>query len=151
MDKYLDSQKVINLLARQELLLSELYEKYSRIFSDKKFWSTLADDEASHFEMIEELKLFSDGVKFEKAKFGIDELTKMVDYIEELVNAEQKPTLQEALAQTYKIEDSLVEKHFFTLFVVETQRLKEIFDKLEDYTEEHVRRVDAEMERLGLK
>src|SRR4030042_5558588 len=73
-DMYLRAGQILDMLREIELIMAELYRRFSRFFvQDRVFWEDLSEDEEGHAVMVTELKntLLRNGSPFEVGKINL--------------------------------------------------------------------------------
>jgi len=138
-----NQKKIIDLLIKQEKLLSRLYT----IFCDKlpehrDFWEKLAKEEHQHSKWL--VQLYEAGEKdvvhFDEAKITTFSLETFIKGVEEAIRKAESDVLDDkmALVQTADLERSLIEKNVFSQFSGLTDKAKHAMKFLEKQTKEHL-------------
>ena len=137
---------VVEMLARNEEAISQLYHAYSEKFPESKgFWLGLADEEIGHAGSLRELhsKIHEGSVYLDESRFKVAAIKTFLDYLEREVakTREQGVSLINALSTALYIEEALIERKYFEVFETDSVDLKHVLLDLAASTEEHVRRV----------
>ena len=137
---------VIEMIARKEETLCQLYETYSDKFQDHRdFWLDIAAEETQHANWIRELRsLVEEGtVDFKEDRFNKEAIQTFIEYLErELTKArEQEMSLINALSTALYIEEALLERKFFVVYETDVLQLKRILLDIATSVEGHVQRV----------
>lgn len=138
--------KVIEMLARNEEIVSQLYKAYAEKFPDHKdFWSQLAEEEIDHADWIHKLhfQIEEGSVYFNEDRFKMEAIQSFLDYLNDcLVKAQKEETsLINALSIAWDLENGLIEKKFFEVFEGDSAKLKHVLIDLADSTKDHRDRV----------
>lgn len=138
--------KGLELLARHEEAIGELYLEYSKRFPDhKEFWLRLYREEKKHAELVRELfpkvldgtvKIAPDRVKPEAIEGSIKRVRGWT-----LSARAVDPDLGDALGNAQTIENSLIEKSYYRLNDDDGDDIKKTFTALVEGSREHRRKV----------
>ncbi len=133
--------EIVDMMAKNEVKLSELYAKYAHAYPTRKeFWNELAREEVSHGAWISTLKKrIEDGsVKFSSERFNVDLNNDFYRHVqqEELKISENTPLI-EALKTSGEIEEMMLEKKFFEVFQGDAPELEVLLLALEYSTKNH--------------
>jgi hypothetical protein len=139
--------RIVEMLAKHEEAIGELYSEYAKKFGSlAQFWEKLADEEEQHAYWIRRLDrriLEEDCGYIDTQKFS----TKMVDEslerikkkLEEAKNGEVE--LKDALKFAMSVEESIIESKYFEVFVGDIAEIKQVQYCLEEVTREHRERI----------
>jgi rubrerythrin len=135
-------QKIIELMERQESLLSEVYGIFAEKFPDHtKFWTKMAYDEKKHASIIKKLYdlIGKDNVAFDEGKIKTYTLNTFIAYVEKIKNKVETEdiTILQALTYANDFEQSLVEKNIFSHFDSMAPKVKAALEALKTETEKH--------------
>ncbi len=135
---------VLKTLMNDEMLIGELYRKYSSKFPVyQQFWARLAQEEASHADSLRFLctKGESGEIVFSVGNVNLMAMTAFTGYISRSIKEADSEivTVKGAAAIAMDIEKSLIDHKAFDLFVTEDQMFKTIMKKITTETEEHMR------------
>lgn len=134
-----DQTVVVDLLARNEEAISELYEAYAYRFPDyEDLWTSLANDERKHASWIRNLSSY-----VEEGRFNIAAIQSFSKYLDcELAKAQDPNMLLiNALSIAKYIEEALIERKYFESFEGDSVEVKHILRDLAIATEKHLDRV----------
>jgi len=117
----LDERQTLELLAKSEEKIGELYLQYAGLFSEEAdFWTKLAKDEAKHARWVRSLlpRVQSEQVTFREERLGSQAFILFYDYLEQRLREirAQPISLLAALAIAIDAESTLVEKAFYDIF-----------------------------------
>ena len=136
-----------------EIKISELYQNFSMNFPEAAdFWNQMSREEEEHSNWIREaMEMFKRG----QIKRGTTTLTsqaidiamKHVDSLGEKCRRGEISMLG-AYANAYDLENSLLEKKFFSVFALDLPAQKEIGDKLLRATQAHRERLGEALSRI---
>jgi hypothetical protein len=144
--------KILMLMHDLEKTMGETYE----VFSDKypehdNLWKKLINDEKAHAEAIRRLyKLIYEGhALFDEGTIKTYAVQSVLDYVKGVHDdaISGKYTAQQALALTYDIEKSLLEKDIFKHFDVAPE-FAEVLKVLDNGTQTHINISKRELDRV---
>jgi bacterioferritin (cytochrome b1) len=77
----------------------------------------------------------------------------VADFVQKSVEKAKKNKLSqtEAFETALRIEQSFLEKKCFEIFIPSDQKVKEVLEKLNQETEEHVERLKLELDKINKK
>jgi len=136
----------LELMARHEEVIGELYAEYARMFPEQReFWSRLEAEEKGHAGWIR--KLFpqvEDGViTFNDNRFNTKAITTSMRYVSGWVTSARNSVIQpiEALARALDIENALIEKNYLAIYETDNLEMKQVFSALQEGTKQHRERI----------
>lgn len=143
---------ILKLFEENELDISRLYRLYSqKIQGHKRFWENLSREEIEHsleiarigkeegFDMIKENN-FSHGI----IKYVSDFVGEQIEKVKK-----EKVSHKEAVEIALRIEQSMLEKKCFEIFIPSQKSLKKALDKLNKETEKHVELLKKELKKIS--
>lgn len=144
---------IIEMLAKNEKVISQLYKIYAKKFLDyKNFWSRLAEEEIEHAGWIYKLhsKIKEGSLYFNEGRFKKEALQSFLNYARnELVRTEiQEMLLINALSLALDIENTLIEHKYFEVFEGDSVELKQVLLNLDRATNEHLDRIKKVLSEL---
>ena len=152
----LEEKSIIKLFENNELDISRLYALYSKnIPGHADFWRQLSQEEIAHAKAI--AKAFEDAGKgddhFKENNFTRGIIKYISDFVsEKTIEAENDPPAHgKALETALRVEQSMLEKKCFDIFIPTDESLKEVLKKLNRETEKHVASLRQELETLRKK
>ena len=136
----------LELLARHEEKIGELYDIYADLFQEHKaFWSALARDERSHAGSVRSLssKVLNGSLDLGERRFTSKALESSLEYIRTWIDEASRGavSLLKALAVANDIETALIEKDFYKVFDTDNEELKDVFSMLVKASVEHRNKV----------
>jgi len=141
MDTDSKKQKILELLAENEVAIARLYQAYAKRFPRQRaFWDTLAKEEVQHYQWIQELSTGTHApVQIKEDRFDVAVFQISFDYLEEkLAQAEYEDlSHKEAVAIALDIETGMFERGYFKVFEGDDPELKRVLDLLAKETREH--------------
>ncbi|MDP1884272.1 MAG: hypothetical protein Q8L10_02790 [Candidatus Moranbacteria bacterium] len=149
----MDNKPILLLLEENELNISALYSLYARKIPHKSaFWEQLSNEEISHAS-----SLGNDSARVDPArsivenKFSRGVIQYVMDFVlEEIRRAEKENVTHfDALQTALRIERSILEKKCFDMFMPADTTIQELFQKMNDETEQHIRTLTEEIESQG--
>jgi 1,2-phenylacetyl-CoA epoxidase catalytic subunit len=146
-DMYRNAEQILDFLRDIELVVAELYRRFSRFFAeDRVIWEDLSQDEEGHAKMVTELKrtLLKNGSPFEVGKINIASLTTYRRGIENNLSRLQRGELgrQNALFIARDFERTLIEHHFYESIRSDSPEYRAIRDKIQKETELHLQKLE---------
>jgi len=152
-DMYWKAGQVLDVLHKIELIVAELYRRFSHSFDqDRVFWENLSQDEESHAVMVTELKntLFKNGSPFELGKINLLALSKYRQGIETQLGRLERGELrrQSAFFIARDFEKTLIERRFYESIQSENPEYRAIQDKIRKETEFHLQKLENYIKTL---
>ncbi|MBN2790052.1 MAG: hypothetical protein JXR69_07670 [Candidatus Delongbacteria bacterium] len=133
--------EIVELLARNEQALADLYTSYSEKFPDFKLWTFLRKEEEDHFHLVISIKdNVEDGsVDFSDMHFSVKTITMAIEQVlNELKIVENGGrTLGKAIKFALKLESSMLEKNFLNYFSSDDPELEKVLVQLRTDTKSH--------------
>lgn len=149
-----DHQIRILMLANEvESALVDIYSMFSANFPEHdNLWKRLIKEEQEHADAIRKLyQLTYEGASaFDEGKIKVEGVQSILDYIKGLHSSatQGKCTAKKALAITCDIEKSLIEKDFYSHFMVSSQYAG-ILQMLAKGAKSHADLARQELDKLG--
>lgn len=143
-------RSLIDLFEDNELKISILYKLYSqKIPGHKKFWQKISDEEIIHAREIAE-NFVKEKECFKENKFSRGVVNYVNSFIEEKIEEakKKKVTHAGAIHNALRIEQSMLEKKCFDMFIPTNITIKRVMQKLNQGTEQHVNRLRRELKKL---
>jgi 1,2-phenylacetyl-CoA epoxidase catalytic subunit len=146
-DMYQQAGQILDILHEIELLVAELYKRFSRSFlQDRVFWENLSQDEEGHAVMVIELKntLLKNGSPFELGKINIPALSTYRQGMESQLGRLQRGELrrQNAFFIARDFERTLIENRFYDSIHSENPEYRAIQEKIRKETEFHLQKLE---------
>lgn len=145
MENNLQEDELINLYAKAEEELQQLYHLFSQIFPDRDFWSHLSVEESIHKDWILSLYQTGEQVHIQKENIRFVLLKIIINHVEELKKVYKKKKLAEALNIALALENTMIEKNYFAIFETDSESVKQILNQLMEATKIHIQKVEAEL------
>ncbi len=146
-----EAKKIVKLMVESENLFSKLYLKYSQLFDNKKFWTTLAQEEVEHGQW---LKALSDSRDIE----SIDTQTSSPAFIstmnlamKEQIESNKEISLQEALTKALHLENTFLENNYFEIFKGQAASFQNVIERLAFETRKHRDGIERELAKYEIK
>lgn len=142
-----DSLALIDLLARHEEQMADLYRCYADCFpAQQSFWQDLAHEEVGHANMIAKLgeKTQEGIVHFENSNIRREAIASALQFLEkeEASARNGKVTLIEALSVALALEYSLFDRKFYAFFDGDSHEVQAIFAKMRELIDDHIGKVE---------
>ena len=142
-----NQQELIELLRRQENLLSELYAAFADKFSDfRKFWLSVSREEAKHAEWLGKLAAADAKglVHFNKEHLNITAVRTFVSYIEGLLAkvSSTEFTVAKSFITAIDLEKALIEKNTFSKFAAVSPAALKVLESLKAETTKHIQKIE---------
>jgi hypothetical protein len=146
-------QELVNRLMENEMAIGRLYEQFGETFSeDEKFWKEISREELLHFNWLKQL---GDFVKKEKigtrpTSLRSQPVSTSINYINSLIEKCRKGELtrEKAYALAYDIENSLLEKHFFSIFEFASTPYRKIQSEMSRETRDHRDKIGEALKKI---
>jgi len=154
-DMYQKAGQILDLLRQVELVVAELYRRFSRSFvQDRAFWEALSRDEENHAAMVEELKttLLKNGFPFALGKISLVALSTYRQGVESQLNRLEKGEIQRqnAFYIARDFERTLIERSFYDMIRSEKPEYKALQEKIRRETEFHLQKLESTIKMLFL-
>jgi 1,2-phenylacetyl-CoA epoxidase catalytic subunit len=152
-DMYLKAGQILDMLREIELIMAELYRRFSHIFvQDRVFWEDLSQDEERHAVMVTELKntLLRNGSPFEVGKINLLALSTYRQGIKSQLSRLQRGELerQNALFIARDFEKTLIEHSFYESIRSKNPEYRAILDKILKENEFHLQKLENYIKTL---
>jgi rubrerythrin len=136
----------LELMARHEEAIAELYETYAEKFPDyKEFWERLAKEEASHANWIRDLhaKVENGAISFGHGRFNIKAIDRSLSYVKQWTTDAEGGWVEplQAMSIAHDLENALIEKNYLDVREADTEEMKKLVSKLREATGEHRNRI----------
>ncbi len=147
---------LIEKLMANEIAVGRLYYEFSVCFiEDNDFWLQLSKEEQKHSIWIKELlELVRNGeVKRGTTNLktqAVETAIKYVDSVREKCRMSKISRLN-AYAIAFDLENSLLEKNFFSVFSLDSPAFKEVHDALIRETEKHRKTIGEALNTIKIK
>ena len=144
----MNNKPLINLFEENEMNIAALYSLYAqKIPGEFAFWDRLSNEEIGHAAQIGNEKGGTDAIIENKFSRGV--IKYLMDFVlSEISFVQQKEiTHHDALLIALRIEQSMLEKKCFDMFLPTKETLKEVFFRLNRDTERHVEALQKEMKK----
>ena len=140
-------QSPLSLFAENEAKIARLYELYAAKFPEhKKMWLLLANEEKRHAEILRHLE--QDLVETDKfaalREHGWQILFYVRDFIDSRIAEAQAEAIsvRQALNTSLSLEQSMIEKKSFAVFLPLSEEISKAMEKLNRETDGHARRLE---------
>jgi len=140
--------QIINLLAENEKIISELYSKVAENFSDSNYYNffiTLSFEETAHADWV--LSLYDDVVNgrlsFNPDRFNLAEIKAFADQVKKKLDEIKRSTVswEEALKLALEIENFMLESKWFEVFEKDAEKFNYSLNRLRNATIQHRERI----------
>lgn len=146
----MSERSIIDLFEDNELKISILYKLYSQKIPDHKiFWKKISDEEVIHAREI--AKSFSKEKEcFKENKFSRGVINYVSGYVEEKIEEARKNkiTHADAINIALRIEQSILEKKCFEMFIPTNKTVKQVLKRLNKDTERHANQLRKELKKI---
>ena len=109
--------------------------------SEGEFWLNMSRDESKHATWVQRLKRQADAgeVTFYEDELRAASVAASIKYIREFIEKARnnEMNLIQALARSYDIEKSMIERKVFTLYSADSEEMQNVMIKLEQLTIAH--------------
>jgi hypothetical protein len=137
------AQKVIlDLLVSHEKILADIYLLYATRYDEyKEYWMQMHQEELGHVDLLRsmEQRVAEGYVSFNEERMKLGTVQAVVQYARSMLTyvKRQFPSLSAAVGIALDLEDSMVEKGIFEVFVTDSAETKEAFTKMAATFTEH--------------
>ena len=146
-------QSIIDLFENNELKISILYRVYSqKIPAHKNFWEKISQEEVNHAKEIAR-SFLKEKECFEENKFTRGVVNYVSGYVDEKIEEARKNKIShtEAINIALRVEQSMLEKKCFDMFIPKNATVKEVIERLNKDTKRHVEQLRKELKKLEPK
>lgn len=139
--------RIVYLLTQQELQIAEIYRFFAGLFPEhRNLWEELSREAMENATWMEYFykKAATDAVRFEEGKVKTYTVESFVKFLEDnLAKIKAKaPTLQVAFSMALDIENSLIVRRVFDLFLTSDPDTQTLLKDLKDKLAEHRKKVE---------
>ena len=141
---------LIDLFEDNELKISILYKLYSqKIPAKKAFWKKISDEEVTHARDIAR-SFHKEKECFKENKFSRGVVNYVSGFVEEKIEEvkKKKITHAEAINTALRIEQSILERKCFDMFMPTDITVKRTIEKLNRDTQRHADQLRKELKKL---
>ncbi|MDZ7611313.1 MAG: hypothetical protein U5L10_00965 [Candidatus Moranbacteria bacterium] len=145
------AKSILDVFEENERMVGRLYEIYADKFPQRKdLWLQLVREEDEHVKEVRRIKKISKERDFAESVFHRTVVHQVMEFVQECIEKarEEKMSYKEAVETALRIEQSVLEKKCFDLFATTNKTVKEILDKMEKETWEHLERLEKEYGRI---
>jgi rubrerythrin len=146
-------RSLIDLFEDNELKISILYNLYAQKIPGKKtFWKKISDEEVMHAKQI--AKNFAREKEcFKENQFSRGVVNYVSGFVEEKIEEakKNKMTHVEAINTALRIEQSMLEKKCFDMFMPTSITVKKVLERLNKDTERHANQLRKELKKIKIK
>jgi rubrerythrin len=145
-----NNKSIAKLFEENELKISQLYAQYSQLFPDHEdFWKKISEEEIIHAREISNL---SQEIKecFTENKFSRGVIRYVSDFVEKQIEIAKDGnlSLSDAFNSALRIEQSILEKKCFEMFIPTTVTIKEVLERLNRDTQRHADQLRKELKKI---
>lgn len=143
-------KRIIELFIEQELLLAELYKRFSVSFPEySEFWLKMVSEEKEHANWLKNLLKGAavQKVFFSEGKTRTYTVKTYIEYIKKTISDfdKKKPDIIKAMAISRDIETSLIEKNMFKCFDGDSPEVNKVLSILQKAQCLHCKKINDEI------
>ena len=145
------SDLILDLFELNELKISKLYRIYSQKLPERKvFWEQLSKEEIQHAIEIRNAYSGKEDV-FEDNNFARGAIKYVADFVQDGIEQAKENDLShmEALEIALRVEQSFLEQKCFEIFIPNQKTVKEVLQKLNKETQDHIERLRKELKKVN--
>ncbi|HOP39494.1 MAG TPA: hypothetical protein PLI53_00470 [Geobacteraceae bacterium] len=133
---------LLEKLRENESAIARLYRQFARSFpEDAEFWDAVVRDEEQHSEWLAQMRAIATSGKIRagSGNLRVEAINSAIDYLAAVSeNCDQgRLDRENAFAIAFDIENSLLEKRFFTVFTSDSAEFKHLADTIMRETVRH--------------
>jgi len=152
-DMYSKAEQILDSLRQIELVVAELYKRFSRSFiQDRVLWESLSRDEENHAALVDELKrtLLKNGSPFELGRISLVALSTYRQGVETQLSRLDRGELrrQNAFFIARDFEKTLIERRFYDSIHSQNPEYKQIQENIRRETETHLQKLENYIKTL---
>ncbi|HQP70884.1 MAG TPA: hypothetical protein PLK90_10830 [Clostridiales bacterium] len=141
MSDFAEKLEVIELLAKHEEALADLYAAYAIKFPDCEIWGFLYGEERKHAEWVRSIldNVYDGSINFTDYHFSDRALNISIKNLNGLTEKAEKNALklEEALDRAFLLENSIIEDKYLDYFSSKIEGIQKVLDDLKKDTDEH--------------
>lgn len=146
-------EKILALLSKNETKIGKVYDVISEKITDMgSFWRKLSREEFSHAAWIDSFydEIGKKDAVFDEYRFNTSSLYSFSNFLDRELDFFKNNNFDKskALSFAFKTERSLIESEFFKIIKTDAMDLKELLEKLKRSTQEHLRSVEEEINKI---
>ncbi|MFZ2193101.1 MAG: hypothetical protein WAV31_02555 [Candidatus Moraniibacteriota bacterium] len=149
-----NKKTILKIFEENEKDISRLYRIYSqKIQGHKKFWEELSREEVGHSLEIARIGQDKKIGLIEENSFSRGIVKYVSDFVVEQTEIAKKQKISHlnAINTALRIEQSMLEKKCFEIFIPAQKKLKDVLEKLNRETEKHVGLLRKELKKYSQK
>ncbi|MFA6160175.1 MAG: hypothetical protein WC678_03760 [Parcubacteria group bacterium] len=149
-----NKKTILKIFEENEKDISRLYRIYSqKIQGHKKFWEGLSKEEIGHSLEIAKISQNKKLGLVEENSFSRGIVKYVSDFVNEQIEIAKKEKLSHlsAINVALRIEQSMLERKCFEIFIPAQDKLKDVLEKLNKETEKHVGVLQKELKKYSKK
>lgn len=142
---------ILELFEENEVDISRLYRIYSqKIKGHKRFWEELSKEEIEHSLELNKIREEEKTDMIKENNFSRGIVKYVSDFVAEQIKVAKngKITHREAIEIALRIEQSMLEKKCFEIFIPSKESLKKVLKNLNKETEKHVEVLRKELKKV---
>ena len=143
-------EKLVELLAKHEEIIGELYEQYEKRFPNFPLWKKLVRDEKHHAQWIRSFlhQTNFSGLSINLKIFSEKQIQHSIDHIKGQIKRAHQDSLYGAINNAHRIETMVVENRVLHVFVSKNERVVKKISSLQKATEHHADLVYQELRKF---
>ncbi len=146
-------QEFVDRLMENEMAISRLYEQFGMTFpEDGNFWNEISREELLHFNWLKQLADFVAQEKIGTKPISLrpQNVVTSINHINSLREKSRNGELtrEGAFTAAYNIENSLLEKGFFTVFEFASTPYRKIQNEMTRETRKHREKMEDALRRI---
>lgn len=142
---------IVQLLEENELNISKLYSLYAqKIPAKRDFWEHISQEEITHASLLSNDGSDVDLVQtITENKFSRGIIRYVMDFVIQEIQRAEKDNIShlDALQTALRVERSMLEKKCFDILIPTSTTVKDLFQKMNDETEQHIEILMKELEK----
>jgi rubrerythrin len=146
---------VFSDIAKLELILSDLYQYFSRIFSGdpaaQAVFMTLSEEEKTHFALVQyQRRIIRQNQKyFQDIQVNIENIRDIISHVENLISDIHPPSLERSVKIAIHIEANAAEAHYRTAMEQSNKEFSNFLNHLGVSDKEHFSKLSAFAKNRG--
>ncbi|MFO7807580.1 MAG: hypothetical protein R6V40_04145 [Candidatus Moraniibacteriota bacterium] len=145
------AKSILDIFEENEKMVGRLYKIYAEKFPHKKdFWLRLVQEENDHAQEVQNMRKNCKDEDFSESVFHRTVVHQVMEFVEEGIEKARRGGMsyKEAVETALRVEQSVLEKKCFELFITSNSTVKEALSKMEKETKEHLERLKKEYSKL---
>lgn len=143
----MDILKVLDIIEKLELKLSELYDYFHKLFSDNEELSELflklSTEEQGHADLVRFQRriIIKNKNLIKDIEFDLNSINKIISKADSILKSSSKPTIKDALMLAIELENDSGEYHYKNAIKYKDEDFSLLLENLNKHDTDHVEQI----------